>query len=73
MYAANCARGAGEVRCSAAPCVYLYDLPSRMNVLGMKAEWSSDWWEDRERGLVGFSYNMPYLVHEMLLESTSGP
>ncbi|KAL3930110.1 MAG: hypothetical protein SGPRY_001677, partial [Prymnesium sp.] len=50
------------IRCSMRPCVYVYDLPARMNVLSRKsyASWRSEG---------DFKYRAPMLMLESLLDS----
>ena len=68
----DCARGgrlaAGRngPKCKQRPCVYVYDLPPRMNVLALKAEYD---WRVQVRGKK-FDYRMPPTFHEALLGST---
>jgi len=57
--------GAREPRCSARPCIYVYELPARMNVLALKAEY--DWRVQRPQKK--FDYRMPQVWHESLLAS----
>uniref|UniRef100_A0A7S4B4E5 EGF-like domain-containing protein n=1 Tax=Chrysotila carterae TaxID=13221 RepID=A0A7S4B4E5_CHRCT len=56
----------GEPRCTRRPCVYVYDLPARMNVLALKAEYD---WRVQRKGKK-FDYRMPQLFHSALLGST---
>ena len=57
--------GGGEPRCTARPCVYVYELPARMNVLSLKAEHD---WREQYKGRK-FDYRMPPVFHEALLSS----
>ena len=64
----DCARGGGRgagVRCTTPPCVYVYDLPPRMNVLALKAEYD---WREQYPGKK-FDYRTPPTLHEALLGS----
>ncbi|KAL1518768.1 hypothetical protein AB1Y20_003052 [Prymnesium parvum] len=51
-----------RLRCTARPCVYVYELPARMNVLARK--WYSTW---RTEG--DFKYRAPMLMLEAMLAS----
>ena len=65
-WGADCAMApAGGPRCRRRPCVYVYELPARMNVLGLKVE--ADW-RQQIKGRK-FDYRTPPLVHEALLAS----
>ena len=65
-WGADCAMGpSGGPRCRKRPCVYVYELPARMNVLGLKAE---PFWRQQMKGHK-FDYRTPPLVHEALLRS----
>lgn len=57
--------GPREPRCAARPCIYVYELPARMNVLALKAEF--DWRVQRPHKK--FDYRMPQVWHETLLAS----
>ena len=64
----DCAMGGGaasEPRCTRRPCIYVYELPARMNVMALKTE--HDWreqWEGKK-----FDYRMPLAFHEAVLSS----
>ena len=62
---ADGSRGRHGPRCTASPCVYVYDLPPRMNVLALKAEFD---WRLQVRGKK-FDYRTPPMLHEALLAS----
>jgi hypothetical protein len=66
FWGTDCARGpGGGVACAQRPCVYVYDLPPRMNVLALKTEY--DWrmqYPNRK-----FDYRTPLVLHEALLTS----
>ena len=72
-WGADCSHGAGVgLRCGRRPCVYVYELPPRMNVLALKAEYD---WRVQVPGRK-FDYRMPPLLHDALVVSkhrTSSP
>ena len=61
---ANASLSSGP-RCRRRPCIYVYELPPRMNVLALKAEY--DWREQ----ILGrkFDYRTPPILHEAILRS----
>ena len=69
----DCARGGPRradgkpsgPRCTKSPCFYVYELPPRMNVLALKAEFD---WRQQVPGKK-FDYRTPPMLHEALLGS----
>ncbi|EOD25588.1 hypothetical protein EMIHUDRAFT_457504 [Emiliania huxleyi CCMP1516] len=67
-WGADCALGATASewpRCSRRPCIYVYELPARMNVLALKVEFD---WRIQAPGRK-YDYRFPLLFHEALLGS----
>ena len=53
------------MQCTERPCIYIYELPPRMNVLALKAEYD---WRVQTPGKK-FDYRMPPMLHDALIQS----
>ena len=66
FWGSDCSRGGGEgIRCRTRPCLYIYELPPRLNVLALKAEYD---WRIQVPGRK-FDYRMPPMFHDALIVS----